>query len=263
MSKLCKSLVIAILFTGILASCQGKVEETYVLTSLKNAVSGDVVSIGFKYSFDSPNVIGVSNNVALVREGNEIEFFLGDGLEAKIKGVEGQKFTVATRKFFSPYTHFIVDYVLAGSDTIQVGEPSGVKLPLLRPGSSFVAPEEYETIDLNRITPALPTLNDIKDKKFKIDNAGIGHDEIAEGGSSTWYYSINLKNVRFFVDETNDAMFAILSAMMKEGKSFQGGVQYVSTPTSLSRDFRERLRSGGKIKIGYLMYGSNAVTFAM
>jgi hypothetical protein len=263
MSKLCKSFIVAILLTGILASCQGKVEETYVLTSLKNAVDGTVVSIGAKYSFDSPNVIGAAGNVALVREGNEIEFFLGDGIGAKLKDVEGKKFAIAARKYFNPYTHFVVDYLFTGSDTIQVGEPSGVRLPLLRPLAAFTAPEEFEAIDINKITPALPNLNDIRDKKFKVANAKITHDEIAEGGTSTWYYSVNLKNVRFFVDETNDAIFAVMDAIMKEGKMFEGGVHYVSTPTSLSRDFREKLKSGGKIKIGYIMYGGNAVTFAM
>jgi hypothetical protein len=263
MSKLHKSLVVAILLTGILASCHGKVEETYVLTSLKNATNGTVLSVGFKYSFDSPNVIGVANNVALVREGNEIEFFVGDGLEAKMKGVEGKKFTMATRKYFSPYIHYVVDYVVAGSDTVQVGEPAGVKLPLLRPAAQFSAPEDYESIDLNKITPALPALNEIKEKKFKVDNAMITHDQIPEGGTSTWYYSINLKNVRFFVDETNDAALAVLGAMMNEGRLFEGGIQYTSTPTSLSRDFREKLKAGGKIKIGYIMYGGNSVTFAM
>jgi len=263
MSKLYKSLVVAVLLTGILAGCRGKLEETYVLTSLKNAARGDVVSIGFKYSFDSPNVIGVANNVALVREGNEIEFFVGDGLEAKMQGVEGKKFTMATRKYFSPYIHFVVDYVVAGSDTIQVGEPSGVKLPLLRPMAQFTAPDDYESIDINKITPALPTLNDIKDKKFKVDTAKITHDQIAEGGTPTWYYSINLKNVRFFVEETNDAMLAVMSAMVKEGKPFQGGMEYTSTPTSLSRDFRERLKAGGKVRIGYIMYGGNAITIQL
>jgi hypothetical protein len=263
MSKLYKSLVIAILLTGILASCQGKVEETYVLTSLKNATNGSVLSIGFKYSFDSPNVIGAAKNVALVREGNEIEFFIGDGLEAKLKGVEGKKFTVAARKYFNPYIHYVVDFLAAGSDTVQVGEPSGTKLPLLRPAAQFTAPEEYESIDLNKITPALGSLNEIREKKFKVNDAAITYDEIPEGGASTWYYSINLKNVRFFVDDTNEALLAILDAMKNEGKLFEGGVQYVSTPTSLSRDFREKLKAGGKVKIGYLMYGGNSVTFAL
>jgi hypothetical protein len=263
MSKLYKSLVVAALLTSVLAGCRGKVEETYVLTSLKNAASGNVVSVGFKYSFDSPTVIGVARNVALVREGNQIEFFVGDGLEAKMQGVEGKKFTIAARKYFSPYIHFIVDYMVAGSDTIQVGEPSGVKLPLLRAAAQFTAPDEYESIDLAKITPALPTLNDIKDKKFQVDNAKITHDEIPEGGATVPYYVINLKNVRFFVDEPNDAMVAVLSAIAKEGKVFKGGVQYMSTPTSLSRDFRERLKAGGKVRVGYIVYGGNAVTIQL
>ena len=106
MSKLHKSLVVAILLTGVLAGCDGNVEETYVLTSLKNAAAGDVVSIGFKYSFDSPNVIGAANNVALVREGNRIEFFIGDGLEAKLKGVEGKQFTDGDPQVFHPVHSF-------------------------------------------------------------------------------------------------------------------------------------------------------------
>jgi hypothetical protein len=251
MSKLYKSFVIAIL------------EETYVLTSLKNATNGTVLSIGFKYSFDSPNVIGAANNVALVREGNEIEFFIGDGLAAKLKEAEGKKITIATRKYFTPYIHYVVDFLAAGSDTIQVGEPSGVRLPLLRPAAQFNAPEEYESIDLNRITPALGALQEIKEKKFKVDKATVTFDQVPESGITTQYYSINLKNVRFFVEDTNDVVLAILDAIMKEGKVFVGGIQYTSTPTGLSRDFRERLKSGGKIKVGYVMYGGNAVTFSM
>jgi hypothetical protein len=263
MSKLCKSLAVGVLLLGILAGCHGKVEETYVLTSLRNAVNGTVVSMGGKYSFASPDVIGAAKNVALVREGNEIEFFLGDGLAAKLKQVEGQKLVIAARKYFNPYTHFMVDFLVAGSDTIQVGEPSGVKLPLLRPASLFTAPEEYESIDTDKITPSLGDLRAIADKKFKIAGAKLTYEDISEGGSSTSYYTINLKNVRFFVDETADVTLAILDAMVKEGKPFDGGVQYVSTPTSLSRDFREKLKAGGKVKIGYLMYGGDAVTFAM
>ncbi len=263
MSKLHKSLVIGVLLSGILVSCHGKLEETYVVTSLRSAARDDVVSVGFKYSLDTPNVIGAAKNCALVREGNEIEFFLGQDIAEKMKGVEGKKYTMAIRKYFNPYVHFIVDFLVAGSDTIQVGEPSGVKLPLLRPAEKFTPPEEFETIDINKITPNLGILNDIKDKKFKVTDSKITWDEIPEGGAPTWYYSINLKNVRFFVDEPNDAMLAVLSAIMREGKAFEGGVQYTSNPTSLSKDYREKLKSGGKVEIGYIMFGGNAVTVRM
>ncbi|MDD4856936.1 MAG: hypothetical protein PHD74_02390 [Candidatus Krumholzibacteria bacterium] len=263
MLKLYKSFVVIILLTGILASCHGKVEETYVLTSLKNATNGTVLSIGFKYSFDSPNVVGAANNVALVREGNEIEFFIGEGLAAKLKDAEGKKIAIGARKYFTPYIHYVVDFLAAGTDTIQVGEPSNVKLPLLRPLAQFTAPEEYESVELNKLSPALGDLQGIKEKKFRVDNAKVTYDQVTEGGVTNPYYSINLKNVRFFVEDNNDVVLAVLDAIMREGKVFEGGVQYTSIPTSLSRDFRERLKAGGKIKIGYIMYGGNAVTFAI
>ncbi len=260
MSKLYKSLAIAILITGVFAGCGGNAEETYVLTSLKNAASGDVVSIGFKYSFDSPTVIGAANNVALVREGNRIEFFIGDGLEAKLQGVEGKQFTIAARKYFNPYIHFVVDYVMAGSDTIMVGEPSGVKLPLLRPEAQFTAPEEYVVVELNKITSSALTLKEIADKKFKVDSAKIVAEQV--GGESKLV--LKLKSVGFTIDEPNDAMLAVMKALMKENKPFNGGVSYGSLERGgAARTMREKMNIGGDVKIGYILYGGNAIMIQM
>lgn len=258
MSKLYKSLVVAILLTGVLAGCKGNVEETYVLTSLKNAAAGDVVSIGFKYSFDSPNIIGAANNVALVREGNRIEFFIGDGLEAKLQGVEGKQFTLAARKYFNPYIHFVVDYVMSGSDTIMVGEPSGVKLPLLRPEAQFTAPEEYVTVELNKITSSALTLKEIADKKFKVEGAKIVAEQI--GAESKLV--LKLKNVGFTIDEPNDALLAVMKAVMSENKPFNGGVSYGAVPRG-DRATREKMNIGGDVKIGYILFGGNAIMIQM
>lgn len=263
MSKLYKSLVVLFVLSGILASCGGKLEDTYVLATLKQACGNDLVSVGFKYSFDSPSFIGAAKSIALVREGNQIEFFIGQDIQDKVKDLQGKKYTVAARKYFTPYIHFVVDYIMVGADTIQVGDPSEVKLPNLRPMAGFTAPEEYETLDLGKITPNLATLNDIKDKKFKVAGAKITLEQVPESGATVPYYSVNLRNVRFFVDEQSDAMLAILDAIMNEGKTFEGGVSYETNPTSLSKDYRERFRSGGKVKIGYMVFGGNSVTAAM
>ncbi len=262
MSKLHKSLMVAILLTGVLAGCKGKIEETYVLTSLKNAAGGNVVSIGFKYSFDSPNVIGAANNVALVREGNQIEFFVGDGLEAKLKSVEGKQFTVATRKYFTPYIHFVVDYLMSGSDTMMVGDPSGVKLPLLRPESQFAAPEDYVVVELNKITSSALTLKEIADKKFRVENAKIVAEQMPGPTGTELQLVMRLKNVGFTVVEPNDAMLAVIKAVMKENKPFNGGVSYGAVPRS-DRALREKLNIGGDVKVGYILYGGNAIMIQM
>ena len=111
MSKPYKFLAVAVLLSGVLAGCGGKLEDTYVRTTLKDAARGDVMSPNFRYSFDTPSIIGAAKNVALVREGNIIEFFVGDGIADKAKGLEGKAFVVHARKYFTPYIHFMVDYV--------------------------------------------------------------------------------------------------------------------------------------------------------
>lgn len=251
-------LAIAGILSSFLVGCGGKLEDTYIKTTLKDAARGDIVSPGFKYSFDTPNFIGGARNVALVREGNIIEFFVGDGLADKVRALSGKQFVVHARKYFTPYIHFMVDYIVAGSDTISVGEVA-VKLPNTRVSSQFTVPEEYETVNTDKITPSLPDLRAIEDKKFKVQSAGVSFDDI--GGVSN--YTLNLKNVRFFIQEENDAILAIMDAIRSEGKTFEGGVHYVSSPTSLARDLRERNRFGGNVKIGYVIYGGNACVVSM
>ena len=130
---------------------------------------------------------------------------------------------------------------MAGSDTIMVGEPSGVKLPLLRPEAQFTAPEEYVVVELNKITSSALTLKEIADKKFKVENAKIVAEQIGRRSRSS---CSKLKNVRFTIDEPNDAMLAVLKAIMNEDKPFNGGVSYGSVPTERAGTMREKLNIG-------------------
>lgn len=258
MSKLSGFLAVAVLFSAVFAGCGGELEDAYVMTTLQEAARGDILSPNFKFSFDTPNMIGSAKNVALVREGNIIEFFVGDGLSDKAKPLAGKKFVVHARKFFTPYVHFMVDYIVSGADTIRVGEVA-TTLPNTRAMAQFTPPDEYEMVDTGRLSPSLPDLRAIADKKFKVESAGIAWEQVGD----SWTYSLNFRNVRFFIDESNDAMLAVLNAIMNEGKNFAGGVHYVSTPTSLPRDYRERMRAGGNVKIGYILYGGNAILISM
>jgi hypothetical protein len=261
MSKLLKSLVVVALLVGILASCHGQLKETYVVTSIRNAANGTVVSAGGKYCFDSPNVIGAFGNVALIREGHAIDFFIGDNIEAKLKNVEGKKYALYVRKYFSPYVHFIIDFMTAGTDTIQVGEVAA-KLPALRPMRDFTPPDDYIKIAYDKLTASRLTLKEIQEKKFQVAGAKVGFMQTTdESGASVGKFTINLKNVKFFVNETNDGVLAILKAMQNEDSNFDGGLQYGTIPASRSE--REKLGIGGDVKIGYFMYGGNVVVLAM
>lgn len=261
MSKLLKSLVVVAILAGMLASCKGQLKETYVVTSIRNAANGTVVSAGGKFCFEAPNVIGAVGSIALVREGHAIEFFVGEGIEGKLKDVEGKSFAVYARKYFTPYVHFMVDYIVAGTDTIQVGEVAA-QLAALRPAGQFSPPEEYIKVAYDKLTPNRMTLKEIEEKKFQVEGAKVGSMQTTdETGASVSKFTINLKSVKFVVDETNDGALAILKAIQNENGVFDGGLQYGTIPAS--RAERERLGIGGDVKIGYFMYGGNAVVLAM
>ena len=55
------------------------------------------MSPNFRYSFDTPSVIGAAKNVALVREGNIIEFFVGDGIAETDYAVGDRVLTVQAK----------------------------------------------------------------------------------------------------------------------------------------------------------------------
>ena len=109
MSKSLKIFLISALLASVFVGCGGKVEENYIMTTVREASRGDLLSPGFKYSFDNPNIIAAYGNMALIREGNLIEFLSGDNIEGKLAEVQGRRFTVGARKIYSPRIHFTCD----------------------------------------------------------------------------------------------------------------------------------------------------------
>ena len=77
MSKLISTVLATILVAGLVAGCGGKLEETYQMVTLREAGHSQIVSPGFKFGFDTPDFIAANGDLALVREGNLIEFFTG------------------------------------------------------------------------------------------------------------------------------------------------------------------------------------------
>ena len=102
MSKVISTILATVLVAGLIAGCGGKLEETYQMVTIREAGHAQISSPGFKFGFDTPNFIAAHGDLALVREGNLIEFFTGMDIENKLKQVEGRKFTVGARKMFSP-----------------------------------------------------------------------------------------------------------------------------------------------------------------
>lgn len=251
MSRFLKSLLIVAILSGFIAGCGGSVDETYVMVSLREATRGDVLSPGFKFSFDKPNFVAVHKNVGLVREGNLIEVFVGDGLEEELGKAAGGRFTTLARKFFEPVIHFNVDYLVMGADSIIVGIPYEAAIPNMLKMRDFNT-DDFIEVDLDKLSSNRLTLKEIQDTKFKVTNAKIMYEMIGE----EMQYTLHLPNVRFVIEEPEDDIILVLKALINEDFYFTGGVTYGSIP---SQTMRRTTDAGGYVKIDYMAYGSRYI----
>jgi hypothetical protein len=256
MSKLISTVLATVLLAGLLAGCGGKVEESYQMVSIREAGHANVISPGFKFGFDTPDFIAANGDVALVREGNIIEFFTGMDLENKLMQVEGKKFVVGARKIFSPVTHFTVDFFVAGGDTIEVGEPYGVSFPPMIKGFDE---GEFEDIEIGSLSPQTAKLKDIFNTKFKAAEAVVTYEEVKWGSDPQMAYVINYPNVRFFFEEVSPEMELILKALMAENLYFDGGVAYGDRPASSTRNYRTSSKIAGPVDLEYVRYAGSVI----
>jgi hypothetical protein len=251
MSRFMKSLLIVAVLTGFIAGCGGGVDETYVMVSLREATRGDVLSPGFKYSFDKPNFVAAHKNVGLVREGNLIEVFVGDALEETLGKVAGGRYTVLARKFFEPVIHFNVDYLVMGADSMVVGTPYEAAIPNMLKTRDYNT-DDFIEMDLDKLTSNRLTLKEIQDTRFKVSNAKVMYEMIGE----EMHYKLHLSKVRFIIEEPGDDIVLILKALINENLYFTGGVTYGSIP---SQSVRNSTDSGGYVKVDYIAYGNRYI----
>ncbi len=256
MSKLISAVLATVLVAGLIASCGGKLEETYQMVTLREAGHAQIASPGFKFSFDTPDFIAANGDIALVREGNLIEFFTGMDIENKLKQVEGRKFVAGTRKIYTPIIHFTVDFFVVGSDTIEVGEPYGVTFPPLIKGFDE---GEFEDIDISSLSPQTSKLKDIFNTRFKVEKAVVTYEEVAWSGDPEMAYVLNYPNIRFFLEEVAPEMELVLKAFMSENLYFDGGVSYGDRPATSTRRYRTSSKIAGPVELKYIRYAGSVM----
>ena len=251
MSRIFRSLMIVALLAGFVAGCGGSVDETYVAISLRDATRTNVLSPGFKFGFESPNFVAAHKNIGLVREGNLIEIFVGDGLEKEISKLSGGRFTIGARKFFDPVIHFNVDFLVVGSDTVMVGEPYEVAIPSLLKTRDF-STDDFDEVELDKITSNRLSLKDLPETRFKVKDAKVMYEMIGEEEM----YTIHLPKTRLIVKDPGDDIILIFKALINEQLYFTGGVSYGEIP---SQSFRRNYDSAGEVTVDYIAYANRYV----
>ncbi|MBM4116245.1 hypothetical protein FJ251_00640 [bacterium] len=125
-------LALRLLALGVLVSSlslvgcgQKKIENPYEPASLTQAVSGENTNKLFKFELSSPKVLAVGSKLALLAEGDRLEFLCADDLS--LLGSVDASFKLGVRRQWgsSPDVFLILEHVIEGADTsfVTADEP--------------------------------------------------------------------------------------------------------------------------------------------
>ncbi|MBD3178180.1 MAG: hypothetical protein GF417_00520 [Candidatus Latescibacteria bacterium] len=256
MMKVLCSLLAAFLIAGMISGCGGELEETYTRASLREANFEGIPSPGFKFSFESPEMIVAENDLAIAREDNLLEFFTGRGLAEEVKGLTGNYIVGATKKF-NPMVHYQVDFIVQGQDTMFL-EPAGTGI-LPKVTKEGFDKSVFEDITLEGLNYSTRTTSEIIDTKFKVPQATISYEEVRYDGEPEMAYLLNLENVSFIIEEPGDHAELMLKAYINEGFYFKGGVEFGSRPSASTRNYRRANDIGGKVTLHYVEFGGKTI----
>jgi len=120
-----------------LVGCGGKEEvDPYVYSSLRRVIQGDTLSANFLFEIDAPKFEYVRGDVAMIRDGNLMEFLVAKDLEGTYQNLAGTRLGVL--KAFTPQpTHLVLKRIVRDGviEADSLATPQGYVLPkLLRSG---------------------------------------------------------------------------------------------------------------------------------
>lgn len=247
------NVAIAALLASFLVACgEGEEVDPYVTVTLRQATREHVVSKGFKYKFQNPDIVALNRNLGLIRQGDLLEFIGARSLEDKLAGKTNGNFELAVVKEFSPYVHFKVEKIYTEADTTFMTQTGAIVYPTLYDIGDY-GTEAFEERDINAIPyNRTGTLRQLVDTKMKV-KAKITVEK-AEGRS---FYVIHGDNAKFKVAETSDGVGLFLKLLTDKNYYFEGGV----TMTAVE-DYGERMKSkvAGTLEIQYLKFGDRIIT---
>jgi hypothetical protein len=129
--------LMAVTFIGLSGCSEEEVIDPYVYDSLRRITRGDTLSVGFTFEIDAPELEYVKGDVAIIRDGNLLEFLVGQDLEHNYGNMAGT--LLGVKKTFTPQpTHMVIERVKRNGviEADSLAHPVGYVLPrLLRSGA--------------------------------------------------------------------------------------------------------------------------------
>ncbi|MFH1755643.1 MAG: hypothetical protein ABIA59_08050, partial [Candidatus Latescibacterota bacterium] len=129
--------MLSVLIVAFIPACGGEGDvDPYALVTLHQVSQNKVVSKGFKYRFDNPQIEQLNDHLGLIREGSLVEFISGRSLESKLQGISGDM-QLCVVKEYSPYIHFRVEKVYTEGDTVFISQAGAISYPKIAKADEF------------------------------------------------------------------------------------------------------------------------------
>ena len=129
--------LMAVTLIGLSGCSEEEVVDPYVYDSLRRITRGDTLSVGFTFEIDAPELEYVKGDVAIIRDGNLLEFLVGQDLEHTYGNMAGT--LLGVKKTFTPQpTHLVIERIKRNGvvEADSLPRPTGYVLPrLLRSGA--------------------------------------------------------------------------------------------------------------------------------
>ncbi len=129
--------LMAVTIVGLAGCSKEEVVDPYVYDSLRRITRGDTLSVDFRFEIDAPEVEYIKGDVAIIRDGNLLEFLVGEDLEQNYPNMAGT--LLGVKKTFTPQpTHLVIERIKRGGvvEADSIPRPVGYVLPkLLRAGA--------------------------------------------------------------------------------------------------------------------------------
>ncbi len=129
--------VLALTLVGLTGCGKKEVVDPYVYDTLRRVTRGDTLSNDFLFEIDAPNFEYVRGNAGIVRDGNLLEFLVGEDLEHNYQNLAGT--LLGVQKTFTPQpTHLVIKRIKRNGviEADSLATPAHYVLPrLLRAGA--------------------------------------------------------------------------------------------------------------------------------
>lgn len=134
------AVVFCVLATMSLAGCgKNEIENPYEPATLEQAVSGESLNKLFKFELTGTKILAVEGKLALLTEGDRMEFLFGDDLSLlnTLDAGTGYKLGVKREWGSAPEIYLVLEHVIDGPDTSIVTADDSPVFPSYQNFASF------------------------------------------------------------------------------------------------------------------------------